>query len=206
MNFPLSGSGLLIACNVFILTMLGNVWRRRVPGLGFTESIRTALYLFRYAMALEYYGMRRAEINSYVEALRADLISAPSVEVPGMIRRLGPPRTLAAEVAKGELRPSPLRGVAWLGVVALGTLLLHMLLAEAFLGGFEPLAHPGQHGQWSFLGFSADATMGSGGHANSVAFGGLWLIVAPVIAFVIGSRSWRLLIRSTSSTPSSARG
>jgi hypothetical protein len=110
-----------------------------------------------------------------------------------VLRRLGPPRTLAAEVTSGLLRPSFLRGSIAFALALVASGLLTMLYAEAFLGGFEPLAEPGEQATWSAVGFTAGATMGADGRASTIEFGGIWVAIAPIVAFVVGARLWRLI-------------
>jgi len=168
------------------------LWQRRLPGHPFGNSVRAAIYLTRYATALEYYGLRRKEIRVEVDAIRADLAGADPDDLDAMLGGFGPPRTLAAAMTSELLRPSFLRGMVWFG----GSLVLSMTMmvigADAFLGGFEAVAQPGDQASWSFAGFMADATMGSNGRSSTVSFGGLALLVVPLIAFVVGSRLWRL--------------
>ena len=168
------------------------LWRRRVPGLAAGPSIRAALYLERYAMALEYYGFRGSEIKSQVEALRGDLGAVDAVDMDNTLRRLGPPRTLAAEVTSGTLRPSLLRGTVWFGAAVMLVIAMVIIAAEAFLGGFEAVAQPGDQATWSGVGIFAEATMGSDGHASTIEFGGWAPVLLPVLAFVLGARLWRL--------------
>lgn len=197
MTVTSSSIGLLLAAVVVFATVYAGVtlWRRRVPGLAAGRSLRVALYLTRYAVALEYYGLRRAEIISHVEALRGDLGAVDADDIDATVRRLGPPRTLAAEVTSGTLRPSFLRGTIWFGVAVVFAGAVALLVTEAFLGGFETVAEPGDTATWSGIGFGVDATMGSDGRAVSFAFGGYGLIVYPAVAFVLGARLWRLRIR-----------
>jgi hypothetical protein len=173
------------------------IWRRRVPGLPTGPSVRAAIYLTRYAAALEYYGLRRAEITSQIDALRGDLGAVDATDIDATLQRLGPPRTLAAEVTDGMLRPSFLRGCIWFGIGILFALSASILATEAFLAGFEGAADQGESAGWSNLGFDVEATMGTDGTASSIGFGGVWLIVLPVLAFIFGARLWRLRGRTT---------
>lgn len=187
-------TSLLVVGVVFALVYGGiNLWRRRVPGLSGYDSVRASTYVARYATGLEYYGLRRGEIVEHTDALRADLAAAAQADGGLSLDRLGPPRTLAAGVASHLLRPSWLRGVIWAGVSLLAAMALSILLTEAFLGGFEPLAQPGQTGDWSGLGFSVEATMGDDGKTSALGFGSVWLLVAPLVAFLLGARAWRVL-------------
>lgn len=183
---------------VFAVVFAGvTLWRRRVPGLPAGPSARAALYLTRYAVALEYYGLRRAEITSHVDALRGDLGAVNAADIDATLRGLGPPRTLAGEVTSGMLRPSFLRGWIWSGIGVLVALAASFLATEAFLAGFEAVADQGETASWSSLGFDVEATMGSDGKASSIGFGGSWLIVIPMLAFAFGARLWRLRGRAT---------
>lgn len=69
---------------------------------------------------------------------------------------------------------------------------LAVLLTESFLGGFEPHAPVGSHDSWSMPGMMVEATMGPDGRATMIGFGGWFFVVVPLVAFVIGSRVWRL--------------
>jgi hypothetical protein len=186
--------GVVFAAVFFCVTL----WRRRVPSLPVGSSLRAAIYLTRYAVALEYYGLRRAEIKSHVEALRGDLGAVDATDIGATLQRLGPPRTLAADVTSGTLRPSFLRGAVWFGVAVLVALATSILTTEAFLGGFEAVAQPGDQASWSGVGFDVEATMGSNGHASTIAFGGYGPLVLPVFAFILGARLWRLRSRPRS--------
>lgn len=197
MTLTSSSLGAVLAFGVVFGAVFGSVtlWRRRVPGLAFGQSMRAALYLTRYAVALEYYGLRRAEITSHVEALRGDLGAVDAAAIEATLRRLGPPRTLAADVTSGTLRPSFLRGGMWFSVAVLLALSIGILASESFLGGFEAVAEQGEQASWSSLGFGVEATMGSDGQASSIEFGGSGLALIPILAFVLGARLWRFRMR-----------
>lgn len=113
--------------------------------------MRVAVYLTRYAAALEYYGLRRSEIKSHVEALRGDLGAVDASDIDAILRRLGPPRTLAGEITSGMLRPTYLRGAIWLSAMVLLVLTMSILVTESFLGGFEAVAEQGDQASWSGL-------------------------------------------------------
>jgi hypothetical protein len=180
--------GVVLAVVFIYLTL----WRRRVPSLPLGSSLRAAVYLTRYETALGYYGLRGSEIKSHVEALRGDLGVVDATEISVTLHRLGPPRTLAAEVASGTLRPSYLRGAIWFGVAWQVAFAMSVLVTEAFLGGFEAVAQPGTEASWSGIGFDVEATMGPNGHASTIEFGGYGLLLGPSLAFIAGSRLWRL--------------
>lgn len=184
----------LFAASVVFVVVFGSVvlWKRRVPGLTGTLALQAAIYLQRYALALEYYGLRAREIRAQVDEVRADLVASDPAEADALLERLGPPRTLAAGVAGHLLRPSWLRGTIWLGVASAAMLGIAVLVTEAFLGGFEPLANPGDYVSWTGPGLEVDATMGSDGRVSSVGFGGVALLVVPLIAFACGARAWRI--------------
>ena len=192
----ITAAGLLIAVVAFVaatvLYAAFVLWQRRLPGHPFGNSVRAAIYLTRYATALEYYGLRRKEIRVEVDAIRADLAGADPDDLDAMLGGFGPPRTLAAAMTSELLRPSFLRGTIWFGGALVLSMTVTIIGADAFLGGFEAVAEPGDQASWSFAGFMADATMGSNGRSSTVSFGGLPLLVLPLMAFVVGSRLWRL--------------
>ncbi len=175
-----------------LVTFALRLWKRRIPGVRGRTAVTAATYFLRYAAALEYYGLRAAEIEAHVDALRADLASLDDDELRHALSGLGAPRTLAAAVAGDVRRPTPLRGVVWLGLAALLVMGLAVLLTESFLGGFEPHAPVGAHDSWSMPGMMVEATMGPGGRATMIGFGGWFFVVVPLVAFVIGSRVWRV--------------
>ncbi|MCP4968609.1 MAG: hypothetical protein GY926_25685 [bacterium] len=192
-------TALLTFSVVFAVVFISvTLWRRRVPSLLLGSSLRAAVYLTRYAVALEYYGLRRAEIKSHVEALRGDLGAVDPTDIGATLQRLGPPRTLAAEMTIETLRPSFLRGAVWFGVAVLIALATSIFTTEAFLGGFEAVAQPGEKASWSGIGLDVEATMGSNGHASTIGFGGYGPLVLPVFAFIVGARLWRLRSRPRS--------
>ena len=133
MTITSSSLGALLAFGVIFVVVFGGVtlWRRRIPGLALGPSMHAALYLTRYAVALEYYGLRRTEITSHVEALRGDLGAVDATDIDATFRRLGPPRTLAADVTSGTLRPSFLRGAIWFGIAVLLALAISIVVTDA---------------------------------------------------------------------------
>jgi len=168
------------------------LWQRRLPGQPFGNSARATMYLTRSATALEYYGLRRKEIRVEVDTVRADLAAADPDDLDAMLGGFGPPRTLAAAMASELLRPSFLRGTIWFGGALLVSMTVTIIGADAFLGGFEAVAEPGDQASWSFAGSMADATMGSDARSSTISFGRLTLLVLPLVAFVAGLRLWRL--------------
>jgi len=102
------------------------------------------MYLTRYATALEYYGLRPKEIRVEVDAVRADLAGADPDDVDAMLGGFGPPRTLAAAMTSELLRPSFLRGTIWFGDALVLSMTLTIIGTDAFLGGFEAVAEPGE--------------------------------------------------------------
>jgi hypothetical protein len=67
--------GLLLVSAAFFLVCIVyggiTVWRRRIPGAPLGTTIRVGVYLSRYAMALEYYGLRKSEIRAHIESCAA---------------------------------------------------------------------------------------------------------------------------------------
>ncbi len=179
------------------------LWRHRIQGAPLAPSMRAAFYLQRYAFALEYYGLSGSDIKSHVEELRADLAAADSADIDATLHRLGPPRTLAAAVTSGVLRPSLLRGSIWFGIAAFSTLAIGFLIFAAFLGGFEAVAEPGDQASWSALGFDFGATMDADGRGSTIEFGIIALVLYPVGAFILGTRPWRLFTQSKPKTSTS---
>lgn len=173
--------------------LLGLYLKNRVAGIGFRGSLRAAAYLTQYDAALEYHGLRRRELRARVNELRADLAeSAADGGVASAIRRLGPPRVLAAEVAGTRLVPSWLRGTLWLAVaMAVGVLTLAMSVS-AFLSAVESGVTPGATATWSTYFLTMRATSVQGGppiFTLELPFVTLALLLLP---FGLGARVWRL--------------
>lgn len=76
-----------------LVTFALRLWKRRIPGVRGRTAVTAATYFLRYAAALEYYGLRAAEIEAHVDALRANLASLADDELRHAISGLGAPRT-----------------------------------------------------------------------------------------------------------------
>ena len=192
----------------FVLAAVGvgvSLWRRGVPGIPIGRSLAVAVYLSRVSVALEYYGLRRRERKLVVDDLRSDLGTVEADDIKATIQRLGPPRTLAAELCDGVLRPSLLRGALWFGVATLVGISVAMLVTTSFVAGFEAAAEPGESARWFGLGFDIEATMGTEGRVSGVSFGSLWQVPTSAVAFLVGARLWRIRNRFvTQPEPSTA--
>lgn len=190
--FSLASLGIVVS--TFAGAVLGLHLKNWVPGLGFRDGTRAAVYLTRYDAALEYHGLRRRERRARVDELRANLAEqAVDGGVAAALDRLGPPRALAAEVAGVRMAPSWMRGVIWLaGALTIGLLALAMSVS-AFLGAIESLAVAGGTATWSTSFVTMTAQLGTGGRADSFAvelpLATLALLLVP---FLVGARAWRL--------------
>lgn len=190
--FSVASLGILVS--VFAGALIGLHVKNWVPGLGLRDNLRAMVYLTQYDAALEYHGVHRRELRARVDELRANLAeSATEGGVRAALDRLGPPRSLAAEVADGRIAPSWMRGVLWLGaVVTMGLFSLGMSVS-AFVGAVESLAAPGDPVTWSspFVRMTAEASTSGGVDSFSieVPFVTLALLLVP---FLIGARIWRL--------------
>jgi hypothetical protein len=192
--FGLASLGIVLS--TFTGALIGLHVKNRVPGLGFRDGVRAAVYLTQYDAALEYHGLRRRELRARVDELRGNLAeSAADGGLQAALARLGPPRALAAEVAGVRKAPSWLRGVLWVaGAVAIGLCTLGMGVS-AFLGAMESLAAPGDTATWSGLLVAFEGTLGADGKASSFSvelpFASLGLLL---VTFLVGARVWRLWI------------
>ena len=190
--FTLGSLSILVA--TFAGAALGLSLKYRVPGLGFRDGVRAVVYLTQYDAALEYHGLHRRELRARVDELRANLAeSAADGGTAAAIARLGPPRSLAAEVAGVRMAPSWLRGVCWLaGALVIGLFALGVSMS-AFLGAVESLASPGETATWSSLFVTMTAKAGAGGVADSFGIELPFVTLATlVVPFLLGARVWRL--------------
>ena len=115
MNITFSSFWTLLAIGALCVAVAAGVtlWRRRIPGLAPRPSMRAALYLCRYAAALEYYGLRRREITSHVEALRVlpvygELVNVNAYHQPGVEagkQLFVEQEVLPQRLARGEVMP-----------------------------------------------------------------------------------------------------
>lgn len=194
------------------------LWVRRVPGLSGRPGVRALTYLLRYASALEWYGMRKREMNARVDELRAELGSVAPTTVGGLLDGLGPPRRLAAEMCHGVYRVRLSRAITMAALVFIATMFVTIVLWSAFLNGVEaaiqstdgvgasPLAaaSDGLEQQVSLVwpGLRFDAVVDASGDIGSMAFTSIWLFILPAVGFLLGGAWWRGLgVRRRAETP-----
>ncbi len=186
-------SGLAFFAIAFAGALLGLHLKNRVPGLGFRDGLRAVVYLTQYDAALEYQGLRRRELRSRVDELRADLAeSAADGGVTAAINRFGPPRVLAAEVAGSRSVPSWSRGTLWLAAaIAVGGFGL-VMSTVAFLAAVESAAAPGATATWSTFFITMDATSAQSGPPSFTLELPLTTLGLLLVPFGVGARVWRL--------------
>ena len=189
--FGLSALGSIIV--VLIGAVIGLHLKNRIPGLSFRDNLRAMVYLTQYDAALEYHGLRRRELRTRVDELRANLAeSSADGGTAAAIRRLGPPRVLAAEVAGTRLVPSWSRGVLWLGfAIVIGVCML-VTSASAFSSVVDSALAPGDSATWSPFLWTMTATSVEDGPASfelEIPFTTVLLLTVP---FLVGARAWRL--------------
>jgi hypothetical protein len=181
----------------FAIALAGGLFglhlKNRVPGLGFRDGLRAVVYLTQYDAALEYHGLRRRELRTRVDELRANLAeSAADGGVAAAIHRLGPPRVLASEVAGARMVPSWSRGALWLAAaMAVGVFAL-VMSTSAFLAVVESAVAPGATATWSTFLMTLTATSAQSGPPTftlELPFVTLALLLVP---FGLGARVWRL--------------
>ncbi|MEP7089374.1 MAG: hypothetical protein ABI776_04635 [Nocardioidaceae bacterium] len=187
----------LASLGIFAITIGGGLLslhlRNRVPGLGFRDSLRAAVYLTQYEAALEYHGLRRREQRARVNELRANLAdSAADGGAAAAIDRLGPPRVLAAEVAGAQMVPSWARGTLWLAAaVAVGVLVL-VISTSAFLSAVGSATAPGATATWSPFFVTMTGTPVHSGPPTFTLELPIVTLALLLVPFGLGSRVWRL--------------
>ena len=188
---------------VMTLTILFFMFRLAVPG--FMAQARTARYAFAYDDALQWLGVsgrKRKELLAELGSNIAD--AAADASVSEVLARLGEPKDLARAVAATK------RGPSWgLGAgVALTLWFLFQLGSyvglDVLATGVEDLgvADASVHATTYLLpGVEFDMTTGGKGDLDtiSVAMGPLFW-VAPMLAFALFSKPWRLIRKRRAST------
>lgn len=160
--------------------------------LTLTDRLRRWSYLQDVELWLDPMpGRRRREV---IRDLRANLADAASdVGMRRAIDDLGRPRALARAYVDGEPRRRPIWTV---GVLAAGgVLLLAELVLLGYLGGMTDalLSSGGGTGSGSFFGVRV-TTVGTADEMSWSFVGWSWPItIAALLAFLLGSRGWRLL-------------
>lgn len=166
--------------------------RNRVPGLGVLDGLRAAVYMTQYDAALEYHGLHTRERRARVNELRADLAeSAADGGAVAAMRRLGPPRVLAFEVAGARLVPSWSRGTLWLAAALAVCALVLGTSTSAFLAGADTLGSGGQ-ATWSTLFATMTASTTQSGSSTFALELRLVSFVLLLVPFLVGARAWRL--------------
>jgi hypothetical protein len=103
------------------------------------------------------------------------------------------------------LRPSFLRGSIGFAVGVVVSLVTSIAITEVFVSGVEAVGEPGDAASWSALGlFDVDVSLGDDGQVSTIGFGGLALLVIPILCALIGGRVWRWRLGRSSRSVASA--
>lgn len=191
---------LLIAFAVCLVVLgaiaVGLLLTYRVKVGGLRDQIATAQYVFAYDDALMWLGVTGKERKVLREELASNIEAAAiDTSVASALSRLGHPKELAREVAAGPSRPTWVLGTI-VGVSVWLAYHFAIFAALDVLSGSaegDPSAHlesrsallPGAH-------FSL-ATDASGGLDEVTLQLGPVSLLAPLIAFLVFSKPWRLV-------------
>ncbi len=192
---------LLGALAVTVLTGLAIVfftYRARVRTL--RDQIRTARYVFDYDNALEWLGVGSRERRALLNEVRANIAdSAADGGVDMALERIGPARELARSVAVGRRLPKWPLGLAW-GIAA--TVVIQVTVLAATDAFFLAAEATGADTLSAASGLLPGVTFDYAPDAFGVEFGSAawWIWALPLAAFVIASRSWRVLSRRRASS------
>jgi hypothetical protein len=176
-------TGVLVAFVVIRVARLG------LPGAGLGDRLRSYVYLERFGTALDLRGFGDRRRRAAVAELRANLEDASRAS--GMvvaISALGSARKLAASVSEGRPRPTWSMGlVAWaIGFVV--SLTLHLFALGVWVSGVEAGGADSASGTspvFPWVRFSYD-------RKGEFMVGSPWMLIIPVVAFLLWSRPWRL--------------
>lgn len=168
---------------------LGMHLKNRIPSLGLRDNVRAMLYLTQYDGALEYHGLGSRERRASVYELKGNLAeSAVDGGVTAAIERLGPPRTLAAEVAGSRMSPSWMRGGVWVAAAIMIGLFALVMSASAFSAALAS----DTSATWSpFLWTLTGSSVENGGSTFELDVP-LTTPLLLLIPFLVGARAWRL--------------
>ncbi len=193
MLVAVSSGTVLLAMAVLACVLLAFVAIRAVrlglPGAGLGDRLRSYLYLERFGTALDLRGFGDRGRRAAVAELRSNLKEASRAS--GMtvaIGALGPARRLAASVSEGRVRPTWSVGLI-AGAIGVGvSFALHLFALGVWVSGVEASGADSASGTspvFPWARFSYD-------REGDFMVGSPWLLIIPVVAFLLWSRPWRL--------------
>ncbi|MBN2177378.1 MAG: hypothetical protein JW722_06935 [Demequinaceae bacterium] len=189
------GTVLIAALGLFaigITVLVVRYLRLGISGVGFGDRNRSFLYLLRFSNGLMFRGIGDKERRSRTLELRANLADAAASEgMAKAIQRLGSPRRLAASVMEGRIRPTWVNGIIAGGVASFLAVLFHGILADAWVTAAEVSGAETVNGTIGLLP-GATFTYERGGDYTLTS---VWLLIIPVVAFLLWARPWRLVLR-----------
>jgi hypothetical protein len=163
--------------------------RLGLPGSSLRDRVRSYLYLERFGITLGLRGFGDRGRRAAVAELRSNLEEASrSSGMVAAIAALGPARRLAASVSEGRVRPTWSVGLiaAVIGVGA--SLALHMFALGIWIGAAEAAGADVANGTTDFLPWATFSYERDGDFIVESP----WLLIIPVVAFLLWSRPWRL--------------
>ena len=171
---------------------------RTRPDLSTSDRVRLDLYLLRLDWHLEA-GLRGRDRKSAVRSLREELVADPRGLVPALTD-LGSPSALAARYADdGPPRPLWSLGVITASAALLTWWTVFLCFTGGMLAAVNDLAPAEATSTFALV--QVGAFSGPEGIGISWTSGVAWLLVPTAVvllAFLLGSRSWRLLRRGRS--------
>jgi len=186
-------AGLVLAA---LAVAVVRVSRLSMPGQSLGSRLRAYAYLERFGAALDFLGSGDRERRARVRELKANLAdSAGASGMSAALRSLGSPRALAASLMEGRVRPTWARGLVAFALALPVTVFAHVVLLDVWVSAAEAA------GAGSAVGSSAMVPWATFSYKRGGDFGisSVWLLLLPVIAFLVWSRPWRVLAGSGSS-------
>ncbi|MCJ7827032.1 MAG: hypothetical protein MUP36_02180 [Demequinaceae bacterium] len=188
-------SVLIAALGLFaigITVLVVRYFRLRIPGFGLGDRFRSFMYLARFSNGLLFRGIGDKERRSRTLELRANLAEAAAAEgMARAIQRLGSPRRLAASVVEGRTRPTWVNGIIAGLVASFLAVLFHGILIDTWVTAAEVSGAETVNGTIGLLP-GATFTYEQGGDYTITS---IWLLIIPVVAFLLWARPWRLFLR-----------
>jgi hypothetical protein len=188
-SFASTALAVAVLAGVLVAFAMIRVARLGLPGEGIGDRLRSYAYLERFGTVLARRGFGDRRRRAAVAELRANLEDA--ARASGMavaISALGPARSLAASVSEGRPRPTwsvgLIAGAIGISVAfAVHLFALGIWVSAAEAGGAGSAAGTSPVFPWANFSYE---------RGGDYMVGSPWLLIVPVVVFLLWSRPWRL--------------
>lgn len=177
-----------------------------VPGAQGADASELRRYVHTFARTLSTLGVSREARRRHVDELKGNLADAVAADgVRSALAGLGPAGALATGYADYRPRPAWLVGLGASVLTLAVTWLVHLQLAQSYADGWTDAAGltgsniSGNVARLNGWGLHTEAVIGVDSQVTATATSPL-LIVLPVVAFFVASRSWRTIALRSGAT------